>query len=300
MFVNLKIGRKFNLLLLLVFAIGLLMTAIAFQTVLNRVAEAEVTSKAEILLRTAVGVRDYTSSQVRPELVDRLATEPEFLPQTVPGYSAREVFENFREDSKYSDFFYKEATLNPTNLRDKADSFEAEIVKRFRENSNLDEQTGYRSYPGGDLYYIARPIQVKRESCLQCHSTPEVAPASMLTTYGRDRGFGWQLNEIVGAQMISVPASTIVTEARQSLFVLMGIVAITFTLAMLLTNVLLRKAVIRPLMRMANVADEVSTGKMDVEFEQTSNDEIGVLAAAFNRMRVSLAMAMNMLGQQDS
>ncbi|MEM9155049.1 MAG: DUF3365 domain-containing protein [Cyanobacteria bacterium P01_F01_bin.33] len=300
MFANLKIGRKFNLLLLLVFAIGLLMTAIAFQTVLNRVAEAEVTSKAEILLRTAVGVRDYTSSQVRPELVDRLATEPEFLPQTVPGYSAREVFENFREDSKYSDFFYKEATLNPTNLRDKADSFEAEIVKRFRENSNLDEQTGYRSYPGGDLYYIARPIQVKRESCLQCHSTPEVAPASMLTTYGRDRGFGWQLNEIVGAQMISVPASTIVTEARQSLFVLMGIVAITFTLAMLLTNVLLRKAVIRPLMRMANVADEVSTGKMDVEFEQTSNDEIGVLAAAFNRMRVSLAMAMNMLGQQDS
>ncbi|MEO0801687.1 MAG: DUF3365 domain-containing protein [Cyanobacteria bacterium J06642_2] len=300
MFANLKIGRKFNLLLLLVFAIGLLMTAIAFQTVLNRVAEAEVTSKAEILLRTAVGVRDYTSSQVRPELVDRLATEPEFLPQTVPGYSAREVFENFREDSKYSDFFYKEATLNPTNLRDKADSFEAEIVKRFRENSNLDEQTGYRSYPGGDLYYIARPIQVKRESCLQCHSTPEVAPASMLTTYGRDHGFGWQLNEIVGAQMISVPASTIVTEARQSLFVLMGIVAITFTLAMLLTNVLLRKAVIRPLMRMANVADEVSTGKMDVEFEQTSNDEIGVLAAAFNRMRVSLAMAMNMLGQQDS
>ncbi|MEO0853425.1 MAG: DUF3365 domain-containing protein [Cyanobacteria bacterium J06648_11] len=300
MFNNLKIGKKFNLLLLFVFVLGLLMTGSAFYTVLNRIAEGEVTSKAEILLRTMIGVRDYTSGQITPELVDRLATEPEFLPQTVPGYSAREVFENLRTDVQYEDFFYKEATLNPTNLRDKADSFEAEIVNRFRSNANLREETGYRSYPGGDLFYIARPIQIKSESCLQCHSTPDAAPTSMLTTYGRDRGFGWQLNEIVGAQMISVPASTIITEARQSFVTLMGIVTITFAIAIVLTNILLRRAVIRPLMRMANVADEVSTGKMDIEFEQTTNDEIGVLAAAFNRMRVSLAMAMNMLSQQDS
>lgn len=300
MFNNLKIGKKFNLLLLFVFVLGLLMTGSAFYTVLNRIAEGAVTSKAEILLRTMIGVRDYTSGQITPELVDRLTTEPEFLPQTVPGYSAREVFENLRSDVQYEDFFYKEATLNPTNLRDKADSFETEIVNRFRANTSLTEETGYRSYPGGNLFYIARPIQIKSESCLQCHSTPDAAPASMLTTYGRDRGFGWQLNEIVGAQMISVPASTIVNEARQSFLTLMGIVVITFAIAITLTNVLLRRAVIRPLMRMANVADEVSTGKMDVEFEQTTNDEIGVLAAAFNRMRVSLAMAMNMLSQQDS
>ena len=47
-----------------------------------------------------------------------------------------------------------------------------------------------------------------------------------------------------------------------------------------------------PLKRMTRIAEEVSTGHMDVEFEQMSNDEIGNLAKAFKRMQLSLEMAM--------
>ena len=35
----------------------------------------------------------------------------------------------------------------------------------------------------------------------------------------------------------------------------------------------------------------VSTGETDAEFESTSNDEVGRLAAAFTRMKTSLAIA---------
>jgi HAMP domain-containing protein len=49
---------------------------------------------------------------------------------------------------------------------------------------------------------------------------------------------------------------------------------------------------------MAMVAHDVSVGKLDSEFQQTSHDEIGVLAAAFNRMKLSLSMAMEMLNKQ--
>jgi HAMP domain-containing protein len=242
-----------------------------------------------------LSVRQYTLTQVGPELNPRLETESQFLPQTVPGYSAREVVEGLRKDPEYTDFFYKEATLNPTNLRDKADGFETELVEQFRQNSNLKELTGYRPSPVGDLFYIARPIQITEESCLRCHSTPQAAPKSQLTTYGSTNGYGWKLNEIIGAQVISVPASGVMDSARKAFLLLMGIVTAAFALMLLLMNVLLKRSIIQPLDRMAKVANEVSMGNMEAEFEQESGDEIGKLAAAFNRMKTSLVVAMNML-----
>jgi HAMP domain-containing protein len=294
---NLRLGAKFNLLLLVAFLISIVISGFALSAILNRNAEDQVVAKALILIQTMNSVRNYTSTQVNPQLASRLETESEFLPQTVPGYSAREIFENLRTNKNYSNFFYKEATLNPTNLRDKADSFESELVQSFRNNPGTTELTGTRSFPGGDLFYIARPITITKESCLRCHSTPEAAPKSMLTSYGKDNGFGWKLNEIVGTQVISVPSKEIVNSARRSLIFVMLVVCSIFAVTILIINILLKQAVIKPITRMAKFAHEVSTGKMDTEFQQTSHDEIGVLADAFNRMKLSLVMAMEMLNK---
>jgi HAMP domain-containing protein len=300
MFKNLKLSKKFNLLLLIVFIAGVLLTGSAFAVILARNAQQQVVSKALIMMETMDSVRKYTNEQVNPELADRLETEPEFIRVTVPGYSAREVFEILRQDPAYSEFFYKEATLNPTNLRDKADEFEAALVQQFRQRSDLTELSGFREIFGERLYYIARPLAIESESCLRCHSTPEAAPPSQIATYGSENGFGWQLNEIVGAQVISVPAREVFRSASQSFFLLMTIVIGAFLIAIVLVNILLSRAVIRPLNRMATVADEISTGKLDAEFEQDSADEIGMLAAAFNRMKLSLQMAMRMLNRPNT
>lgn len=284
------------MLLLAIFLGAVLLSGITFSAILNRQAEQEVTAKANLLLKTMLSVRHYTLTQVNPQLAPRLETESEFLPQTVPGYSAREVMEDLRKDPEYNDFFYKEATLNPTNLRDKADRFETELVERFRSEPDLKELTGYRPSLAGDLFYIARPIQIGEKSCLRCHTTPQEAPKSQLITYGSTNGFGWKLNEIIGAQVISVPASGVISSARKAFLLFMGIITAAFALVLLVVNVLLKKAIIQPIDRMAKVANEVSMGNMDAEFEHESGDEMGKLAAAFNRMKTSLVMAMNMLG----
>jgi HAMP domain-containing protein len=290
---NLRLGQKFTLLLSLVFIAGILASGIALSSVLNRSAQVQLTTNALMLMETMNSVREYTSSQVGPELDDRLATE--FLPETVPAYSAREVFETFRSNPIYADFFYKEATLNPTNLRDKADTFEAELVEQFRQQQATKEMSGFRQTPAGGLYYIARPIQISKESCLECHSTPQAAPASMIERYGANNGFGWQMNEIVGAQMISVPAVKVKRNARQSLFLILGIFIIVFALTTLLVNLWLKRWVVRPLNRMAMAAEAASMGDTKAEFTVNSKDEVGKLAEAFNRMRLSLQMAMQRL-----
>ncbi len=302
MFSKLKLGLKFNLLLAMVFLVGIVLSGTALAAILNNNAQQQVTTKALILIQTMNSVRQYTSERINPLLSPQLDTAEQFIPETVPGYSAREVFENLREagNREYAEFFYKEATLNPTNPRDRADEFEAAIVERFRREPQTKEITGFRDLARGQLYYIARPIAIKQESCLRCHSTPDAAPASMLATYGRDNGFGWKLNEIVGAQIISVPASEVVNAARQSLVLVMLAVSLVFGIAIVAIDRLLRHTVIRPIDRMVSVAQAISTGDMDAEFQQRSDDEIGTLAAAFNRMKLSLQMAMTMLSQQEN
>lgn len=298
MFKNLKLGTKLNLLLLLIF-LGVVGTSgLTLSKILGDNAKEKVASQAFLLLETMSSVRDYTAAQINPELAPRLEKEDWFLPQTVPAYSAREVFEKLRKREQYSNFFYKEATLNPTNPRDKADAFETNIVKKFREQSALQEVTGFRSLPSGELFYVARPLVISEQSCLRCHSTPAQAPKSQIATYGRNNGFGWKLNEIIGARVISVPARDVLNEARRLQVLVIGSLSVFFLLAMIIINAFLKFAVTNPLKRMAQLSKQVSTGDMKGEFEHPAHDEIGILAASLNRMKVSLEMAMNMLNTE--
>lgn len=294
MFKNLKLGLKLNILL----AIILLLLTIAMGLILSRVlqnyAEQVVVDQASMMIETMNSIRNYTSTQINPELSERLETEQVFLPQTVPAYSAREVFEHLRSKEKYSQFFYKEATLNPTNIRDKADKFETEIVQSFKDNPT-EQRQGFRSIPGGEIFYIARPLKIEKESCLRCHSVPSAAPASLVASYGSDNGFGWQLNEIVGAQIISVPSSQIFQAAQKLRYLVMGKVVIFLLIVSALLNLFLKFTVTDPLKKMSHSSKQLSMGDMDTEFEQKGNDEIGILAASLNRLKVSLKMAMEML-----
>ena len=296
MFKNWKLRQKFTVFLLLILILGLGLIGTALNFVLKKDTENQIASKALILMETMNSVREYTDSQVKPELIDQI--DSVFLPETIPAYSAREVFEGLRQkDADYRNFFYKEATLNPSNLRDKANAFETKLVEKFIAQEQTKEKSGFYNAPGGKLFYIARPIQIKKESCLECHSTPDVAPKSMIERYGSVNGMGWRLNEIVGAQMISVPAEKVVAQANQSFLIIMAVVSVIFAFVIWLVNYLLNQNVISPLKKIARVAEEVSTGYMDAEFEPTANDEIGNLAEAFKRMKLSLAMAMNRISQ---
>ena len=117
----------------------------------------------------------------------------------------------------------------------------------------------------------------------------------MIELYGSENGFGWKLNEIVGAQIIAVPANQVFRSAIKSLLLILGIFIVVFAIAIYCVNFWLNRLVVRPLNRMAEVAEVVSMGDTAAEFTQKSEDEVGKLAESFNRMRMSLQMAMNRL-----
>ena len=293
---NLKLARKLTLILLVIFLGGITLIGITLANILNYKAQEEITSKAWVLMETLNSVRFYTNTEVTPQLEPRLVTD-EFSPQVIPSYSVRKVFEKLKKTNNlYSDFIYKQAMLNPSNVQDKADSFETELVQRFRENKNLNQQeTGYRSE--GKYFYIARPLAITDSSCLKCHSTPNVAPKNMIKIYGTLNGFGWKLNDINGAQIILTPASQVFQNTLKSFVLVMGIIAMFFAGAIFMANLWLKRYILRPIKRVVQVAEAVSTGDLDAEFEKVSNDEVGSLVEAFTRMKLSLALAIKRVEQ---
>jgi HAMP domain-containing protein len=232
-------------------------------------------------------------------LLPKLDTQEQFIPESIPTYSVREVFEIFRKQKDYSNFLYKDATLNPTNLRDKADDFETNIVKEFRQNQASLTTSGFRTISGEKLFYTAKPFKIEQESCLRCHNTPEQAPKSQLNTYGREHGFGWKLNDIVATQIIYVPAQDIFNSANRSFLIVLGVLITIFTAIIVVINLLLKQTVLKRIKRIAIVAEQVSVGDMDASFGKQDKDEIGALAEAFNRMKYSLEIALKMLGNKE-
>jgi len=287
-----KLILKFNLVFILVFLAGLAAAGYVSWTLLQNNARDEIVQNARLVMETALSTRGYTSSQVQPLLATQMKYT--FLPQSVPAYSATEVLEGLKKN--FPEYSYKEATLNPTNPRDRAADWEADIVQQFRGTSERKEIVGERDTPTGRSLYIARPIKITDPGCLSCHSTVDAAPKTMVERYGPANGFGWQLNETVGAQVVSVPMAVPIQRAEAAFRVFMVSLTAVFVFIGLALNLMLWRMVIRPVSKLSKLADEVSLGNMDApEFSVRTRDEIGTLSESFNRMRKSLVQAMRML-----
>jgi len=287
-----KLVVKFNLVFVSVFLLGLGVAASVSYDLLQNNARDEIVQNARIMMEAALSTRSYTSTQIRPLLDTQMKYT--FLPQSVPAYAATEYFNDLRK--KYPEYSYKEATLNPTNPRDRANDWEADIIARFRQDAQQTEVMGEREASTGRVLYLARPIQIKSEACLTCHSTVDVAPKTMIDYYGNANGFGWKLNEVVGAQITSVPTAVPIQRARNTFRAFMISLTLVFLFIFVALNLMLFLIVIRPVTRLSRLADQLSLGNLEVpEFTVRSNDEIGVLAESFTRMRKSLLKAMKML-----
>jgi len=289
-----KLLVKFNLIYVLVITLGIGVSGFITHRLLRDSAQQEVLDQARLLMDSALAVRSYTSSQITKLLQTQMKYD--FLPQAVPSYSATEVLQTLQKS--YPDYYYKEATLNPTNPRDRAEGWEVDVVGQFRKNTGLKEFVGTRDTPAGPSLYIAKPLQIKDPACLQCHSSVEAAPRTMIDKYGSANGFGWNLNEVIGAQIVSVPMDVPFRRADQSFKVFIASLIGVFLVTGIVLNAMIWAVVVRPVTRLASLADRVSQGEMGApEFDTRGKDEISLLAQSFTRMRASVVQAMKMLGE---
>lgn len=288
-----KLLTKFNLVLVVVFGLGMfLISHYAYNFLMNDARE-QVLQQAELMEASASATKEYTEDKVSPILEHTPQHGSDFLAQTIPFSAANVTFKYLR--SSYPDYVLREAALNPTNLDDRAADWESDLIHFFRDHPDQKRQVGERDTPTGPVLWVAYAV-VAEPGCLQCHSRPSIASRAMIKHYGPDHGFGWNANEVIGAQIVTVPLSVPIALANRGFRdLLIGLGAI-FLLTIVLIDVAMYLIVIRPLRKVSKNADLISKGEVDLPpLEIKGKDEIAEVTASFNRMHTSLVKAFEML-----
>jgi HAMP domain-containing protein len=292
---KLSLAIKFNLVFVTIFAIGLTAAGVVADRVLQQQALDETRHDAEVLISAAGAMQSYTANHITP----LLATQNKYLfvPESVPAFSAIEMLDTLQ--GTFPNFSYKSTMLNPTNPRDRPTDWETEVIAHLHDHPELKEITGQRRTPGGEhLLFLARPSRITDATCMQCHSSPSAAPRTMLDKYGPANGFGWTMNDVIGAEFVSVPMSQSIARGRAVWRSFMVSLSAVFAVVLAVLNVMVHFLVTRRLQALSRAADEVSLGKLNgVELPTGGGDEIASLAVSFGRMRTSLVAAFEILDE---
>ena len=310
---RLKLAPKFTLILLLVFVVGSSVGGLVLSKTLQYQVERQVTAEGVMLMESMRAGRRYTYQQVRP-ILEAHERADVFWPETIPAYSSRRVFELLSETERSEgefDYSYKEAVLNPTNPNDLVDDFEAVLVKDFLADAAVEELAGYRELPEqGLVFYSALPIIIKNESCLKCHSTPEAAPPAMLAQYGRENGFNWPLNKVIGSQVVYIPAEEVFLSERRALSPVKGLLFLVYEIALVCLNTLLNPLVVQPIQSRAKISEKLAANDLqtaqDLDTAETRKlanvvnrrDELGQLGQVFQKMVNEVIARQQRLQQQ--
>ncbi len=285
---------KFNLVMLVAFLIGLGLAGTLSYSLVFENARNQVLHEAAIMNGQASAMGRFTANEISPLLVSQFSKR--FLPQAIPAWATQTNFRDLQQ--QFSDYSFRAVVVNPTNPADLPSDWQSAIIQNFQREPSLKELITERETPSGLILSMSKPILITDPSCLQCHSVPAAAPASMVDLYGAERGFGWKLNEVIGAQIVSVPMAVPLQRARQTFIIFITELTVVFAVIMVLLNLLLYYIIIRPVRRISAGALEVSMGNMDApEVVVRGNDEIASLAVSFNRMRRSVANALKLLDE---
>lgn len=117
--------------------------------------------------------------------------------------------------------------------------------------------------------------------CVECHNHLENSPKK-----------DFKLGDVMGGLVISLPIGKDLAVARSNAFYLTLGGIVVLGLLMGVVGMVQVRYVSKPLSALTEAADKISGGKLDVPVQVASGDEIGHLAAAFERMRESLRVSM--------
>jgi methyl-accepting chemotaxis protein len=291
---NFHLSKKLTTLMLTIFLGGIIVSSFVSHNVLFEHAQDELNIQADIFISTMNSLRKYNTDKVTPLLEKQ--SEEKLLLESISAFAVREVFDTLTKSykDKYGEYRYKDAMINPTNLKDKATDEEIKIIEKLSQQDKLaleNIKQGFLKINGENkFYYTARPIKITQSSCLSCHTSLEKSPKSLQILYEQgkyraNQGFGWELNKVIGAKIIYIPAEQVYKITNEHFILILVIFTTIFAVTIFLVTRWLKQYVVQPLNRITKVAEAVSLGDMDAEFEKRSNDEIGHLADALTRMK---------------
>ena len=298
--------KEFNLILFGIFGIGGLLISLVAYSFLMGNARREVLAQAELMMASAdKSVRDYTTTDLLPLLLQ------------VPGHRVRVSGGDGSGVWGYDDFpricarshvnyTYKEATLNPTNLRDRTSDWEADVIRDMPKDHPEKNPVVGDTYDSGLAFHRS----IWRRPIVRDASLSGVSQWGVPSGRAQSDAHGLWLvewirlegkNAVVGAQIVSVPALVPTAIANQAFHRLLIYLVLTLVFTVIALDLGVYWLVI-----LATQAGFEYSGPGSVQrrkeraaggrYRQRRDRQCD--RSPFNRMQLSLVKAFAMLGQR--
>ena len=297
MFKNLSLKKKFTVIMLIVgFAANLTVAAGAFYYI-QKFKKDELMHEAKMVLFAEKAARDYDSGSLRPAVMK--ATDKFVIQAESATFLALGVAKLIKKFLPH--YTYSEPTLNPLNLKNKANSFQETIIDRFKSSPFLKSVSGYHTFNGLSYFYVMKPV-VAKQGCMVCHGNPDnnsPITQAIVKKYGDTHGWHWKVGTTAGVLSVLVPTKHRANIALHNAIIITAAFLILFLLAFIIAIYFINKAIIKPIHEMTKLAEDVSVGKSNEDFKVKGNDEIGALAKSFNRLKKSYLKAVQLLADRN-
>jgi signal transduction histidine kinase len=158
--------------------------------------------------------------------------------------------------------------------KDNLDKFP--LLKTSDFNPDAPPQIDYKFDEDGTYHYFEEVRMDRRSVCAGCH-------------------IDYEHGELMGVVHVVIPESSMKKTLQKYWAYLLGAAIVSFFLALVTVNLIVRWFVIRPLKMLREVSESISRGELTKRADIRTSDEFEVLAEAFNRMLRYLVNTQDML-----
>ncbi len=239
--------------------------------------------QARLALAFDLAIRDYVAAHVRPAMEARIGEDEFVIEAMSTSYVARNVFERVNEH--FPEYIIKFSSDNPRNASNLAGPVESKVLQFFRENPNETTWAGVIKL-NDEEHYVRSHVMRIEQACLRCHGVPEEAPVAMIERYPTMQGYGYQVGDVAGMDLVGIPVSTVRKrlhgDVASNLAAMLACVTVMFGAIV----VAFRGVVGRRLSRItAHFRSAVQAENAPLHpVPESGNDEISVLASSFNTL----------------
>ncbi len=253
-------------------------------------------SRIETAMAFVRASRSYVRKTLRPKIYELLsagctnqdfileAQSSSFFTASIFGMVNREI----------PDMELRQVAINPLNPRDVPNETEMWVIA-YLKSKNLKEYEGITLHRGKE-YFIKAFAVIPRKGCLRCHGKVEDMPLAVRQIYKPKKDLNWPVGKVNGAVLVYVPFDKVMAQARIDGLTNGGLVGGVFILMSGIILVILNFRVFKPIDALRSRAERISKGEVEEPIPYQSENEIGRLARAIERMRVSLKKVMDMIG----
>ena len=288
-----KLSTRVSIFVVIVFVVSIAIVIVAVNFYMRRQALFEAESKAMEILDSRLAIHTYFSHQIKPKMfqfTEHFRPKDYFEPTWMSSTYAIREMGKYADQMGSKEYYYKECAINARSPENEADGYEREFLKKLAEKPDLVSQSNIRYLDDKPYFAVLRRGEAMEESCLRCHSDPQIAPKGLVDIYGSERSFNRKVGDVVQAISIRIPLSTAYASANHFSLELSGLLLVLFVLLYLSHYYVIKKWLFDPIDTLREKAFLIAHKKehLGEKIDIPKGRELKELAVAFNAMTENL------------